>query len=181
MDHHQRSTKQTQSSFNSATQTSQKKKMAMDDGRYLSFQLASETYAVPIRTVSEIIGLSVITAVPNLPNYMRGLINLRGAVVPVLDLRVKLSLPETEYTRETCIVIVDIHSRKIGLIVDTVREVIEFKNTMIEKVPDLGGHKHSACLIGLGKLSDRVVIIIEPARILSESEFNGTAIFKTVA
>jgi purine-binding chemotaxis protein CheW len=152
-----------------------------EEGRYLSFQLASETYAVPIKTVSEIIGLSDITHVPNLPDYMRGIINLRGKVLPVMDLRRKFSLASTQYTRETCIIIVDIWMRKVGLIVDTVREVLDFKSTNIEPAPDIGGPSHTHCLIGIGKLPDRVVILVEPSLILSAEELTGSVSFASVA
>lgn len=152
-----------------------------EEGRYLSFQLASETYAVPIRTVSEIIGLGEITHVPNLPVYMKGIINLRGKVLPVMDLRRKFSLPTTEYNRETCIIIVDIWSRKVGLIVDTVREVLDFKINNIEPSPDIGGHSHTHCLIGIGKLTDRVVILVEPSLILTADELTGSVSFASVA
>lgn len=152
-----------------------------EEGRYLSFQLASETYAVPIKTVSEIIGLSDITHVPNLPDYMRGIINLRGKVLPVMDLRRKFSLATAKYTRETCIIIVDIWSRKVGLIVDTVREVLDFKSSNIEPAPDIGGPSHTQCLIGIGKLPDRVVILVEPSLILSSEELTGPVSFVSVA
>lgn len=156
-------------------------KKTAEEGRYLSFQLASETYAVPIKTVSEIIGLSEITHVPNLPDYMRGIINLRGKVLPVMDLRSKFSLPGTQYTRETCIVIVDVWTRKIGLIVDTVKEVLDFRSSNIEPAPDIGGQAHTQCLIGIGKLPDRVVILVEPSLILTPDELPGTVSFASVA
>jgi purine-binding chemotaxis protein CheW len=152
-----------------------------EEGRYLSFQLASETYAVPIRTVSEIIGLGEITHVPNLPPHMKGIINLRGKVLPVMDLRRKFSLPTAEYNRETCIIIVDIWSRKVGLIVDTVREVLDFKSINIEPAPEIGGHGHTHCLIGIGKMTDRVVILVEPNLILSADELTGSVSFASVA
>lgn len=152
-----------------------------DEGRYLSFQLASETYAVPIKTVSEIIGLSEITHVPNLPAYMKGIINLRGRVLPVMDMRRKFSLQNSAYTRETCIIIVEIWSKKVGLIVDTVKEVLDFRTSQIEFPPDIGGHPHTQCLVGIGKLSDRVVILVEPSLILSKEELAGHAGLASVA
>ena len=152
-----------------------------EEGRYLSFQLASETYAVPIKSVSEIIGLSDITHVPNMPEYMKGIINLRGRVLPVMDLRKKFSLQITEYNRETCIIIVEIWSRKVGLIVDTVREVLDFRNNQVEAAPDIGGQTHNQCLIGIGKLTDRVVILVEPSLILGPEELAGHAGLASVA
>lgn len=152
-----------------------------EEGRYLSFQLASETYAVPIKSVSEIIGLPEITHVPNMPHYMRGIINLRGRVLPVMDLRRKFSLQTTDYTRETCVIIVEIWARKVGLIVDTVREVLDFRLNQIEPSPDIGGHAQTQCLIGIGKLSDRVVILVEPSLILSAEELSGHSGFSSVA
>ncbi len=156
-------------------------KRIADEGRYLSFQLATETYAVPIKAVSEIIGLAEITHVPNMADYMKGIINLRGRVLPVMDLRKKFSLPPVEYTRETCIIIVEIWSKKVGLIVDTVREVIDFRAKQIELPPDIGGHPHTQCLIGIGKLTDRVVILVEPSLILRPEELAGHAGFSSVA
>jgi len=152
-----------------------------EEGRYLSFQLASETYAVPIKSVSEIIGLSDITHVPNMPEYMKGIINLRGRVLPVMDLRKKFLLQITQYNRETCIIIVEIWSRKVGLIVDTVREVLDFRNSQIEAAPDIGGQTHNQCLIGIGKLKDRVVILVEPSLILGPEELSGNAGLASVA
>lgn len=151
------------------------------EGKYLSFKLSSETYAVPIKSVSEIIGLTDITHVPNLPEYMRGIINLRGKVLPVMDLRRKFALPATQYNRETCVVIVEIWTRKIGLIVDTVREVLDFKASNIEAAPDIGGQGHTQCLIGIGKLPDRVVILVEPSLILSPEDLTGSVSFASVA
>lgn len=152
-----------------------------EEGRYLSFQLASETYAVPIRTVSEIIGLGEITHVPNLPEYIKGIINLRGRVLPVIDLRRKFSLAPASYTRETCIVIVEMWSRKVGLIVDTVKEVLDFKLSHIEPAPDIGRQSQTQCLIGIGKQPDRVVILIEPKLILSAEELPGSISFTAAA
>ena len=154
---------------------------AADEGRYLSFQLASEIYAVPIKTVSEIIGLSEITHVPNMPAYMKGIINLRGRVLPVMDMRRKFSLQNSNYTRETCIIIVEIWSKKVGLIVDTVKEVIDFRSNQIEFPPDIGGQPHTQCLVGIGKLADRVVILVEPSLILSKEELAGHAGLASVA
>jgi purine-binding chemotaxis protein CheW len=151
------------------------------EGKYLSFRLSGETYAVPIKSVSEIVGLTDITHVPNLPDYMRGIINLRGKVLPVMDMRRKFSLPVAEYHRETCVIIVDIWTKKIGLIVDTVREVLDFKLNNIEGAPEIGGQNHTQCLIGIGKLPDKVVILVEPSLILSPEDLTGSVSFASVA
>lgn len=159
----------------------QSHKRTADYGRFLCFQLSGETYALPIQTVAEIIGLGEITHVPNIAPYMKGIINFKGNVLPVMDLRKKLALSEARQQRENCIVIVEVWSKKIGMIVDSVREVVEFKKGQIEASPEIGGQPQHQILTGIGKLSDRVVLLIDPCLILSAEEVAGHARLATVA
>lgn len=146
-----------------------------EQGRFLSFQLSGETYALPIHAVSEIIGLGDITHVPNIAPYMRGIINFKGKVLPVMDLRKKLLLSESPMGRENCIVICEVWSKRIGMIVDSVRDVIEFKKGQIEAAPEISGQPHNHVLTGIGKLPDRVVLLIDPSLILTAEEVAGHA------
>ncbi|MEY2988134.1 MAG: hypothetical protein RJB13_1655 [Pseudomonadota bacterium] len=159
----------------------QSHKKTVEQGRFLSFQLSGETYALPIHTVAEIIGLGDITHVPNIAPYMRGIINFKGKVLPVMDLRKRLLLKESPLGRENCIVIVDVWSKRIGMIVDSVRDVIEFKKGQIETAPEIGGQPRSQILTGIGKLPDRVVLLVDPCLILTAEEVAGHARLATVA
>jgi purine-binding chemotaxis protein CheW len=152
-----------------------------EEGLYLSFQLAAESYAVPIRSVSEIIALSEVTHVPNMAEYMKGIINLRGRVLPVMDLRRKFQLPNGNYNRQSCIIILEIWSRQVGVVVDSVREVLDFRSKQIEPPPEIGGQSYNPCIVGIGKLTDRIVILCEPNLILSPDELAGHAGFVSVA
>jgi len=156
-------------------------KKIIEQGRFLCFQLSDETYALPIQSVSEIIGLGEITQVPNIAPYMRGIINFKGKVLPVMDLKKKLLLKENPQRRDNCIVIVEVWSKRIGMIVDNVREVVEFKRGQIEAAPEIGGQPQHQVLTGIGKLPDRVVLLIEPSLILSPEEVAGHARLATVA
>lgn len=159
----------------------QSNKKIAETGRFLSFELGGETYALPVASVAEIIGLSEITHVPNLAPYMRGIINLKGRVLPVMDLRKKLSLKEGPQGRENCIVIVEVWSKRIGMVVDSVRDVVEFKKGQIEAAPDIGGQPRNQILVGIGKLPDRVVLLMDPTLIISAEEIAGHTRMATVA
>ena len=109
-----------------------------EESKHLTFKLANEEYGVEILRVREIIGVMNITAVPRMPVYMKGVINLRGKVVPVVDLRLKFGLDEIEHTEQTCIIVVDV-GKEIGIIVDTVSEVLDIKDENVEPPPAMGG------------------------------------------
>lgn len=159
----------------------QSHKKTAEEGRFLSFQLSGETYALPIQTVAEIIGLGEITHVPNIAPYMKGIINFKGKVLPVMDLRKKLALSETRQQRDNCIVVVEVWSKKIGMIVDSVRDVVEFQKGQIEAAPEIRGQPQNQILTGIGKLPDRVVLLIDPCLILTAEEVAGHARLASVA
>ena len=107
-------------------------------GKYLTFVLCSEEYGVGILKIREIIGIMNITPVPQVPSYMKGVINLRGKVIPVIDLRLKFGFQEAEHTKETCIIVIDVGNKLTGVIVDTVVEVINVDSGEFEPAPILG-------------------------------------------
>jgi purine-binding chemotaxis protein CheW len=143
-------------------------------GKYLTFQLADEEYGVEILKVREINGVTNITAVPRMPQYMKGVINLRGSVIPVIDLRLKFGLEEAEHTNQTCIIVVDV-GREVGIVVDTVSEVLDVKVEDIEPAPAMGGAVDTSFILGMGKVGDDVKILLDIDRVLTTAELSTVA------
>lgn len=144
--------------------------MASLAGKYLTFHLANEEYGLEILRVIEIIGLIEVTAIPRTPDYVKGVINLRGKVIPVVDLRRKFGLEEAEKTKETCIVVVDIGGSHMGIVVDAVSEVLDIKSSEIEPAPALGAGLDTSFILGMGKTNDQVTILLEIEKILNSQE-----------
>lgn len=140
------------------------------EGKYLTFHLADEEYGIEILKVIEIIGMIDITYVPRTPEFVKGVINLRGKVIPVVDLRLKFGLPEAEHTKETCVVVVDIDGSLMGIIVDAVSEVLDIAGADIEPAPGFGSKLDTSFILGMGKTSGRVSILLDIARIMSTDE-----------
>jgi purine-binding chemotaxis protein CheW len=126
---------------------------------YLTFHLCNEDYAISITCVTEIIGIQEITVVPDLPDFVRGVINLRGRVIPVMDVRLRFSLPEREYDERTCVIVVDVNGYTTGLVVDRVKDVVEIPLSQIEAPPLHGGAQ--GFISGLGKVNNEVKIILD--------------------
>jgi purine-binding chemotaxis protein CheW len=138
--------------------------------KYLTFHLAGEDYGVEIRYVTEIIGIQKITEVPDMPDFIRGVINLRGKVIPVMDVRTRFRLPSREYDERTCIIVVDINESSVGLVVDEVREVADIPEAQVEPPPATGQTKGSSYIQGMGKLDNEVKIILNVNRLLNDGE-----------
>lgn len=142
------------------------------EGKYLTFVLCEEEYGLEILKVREIIGLLDVTPVPQTPAFVKGVINLRGKVIPVVDLRLKFGMPEAEYTKETCIIVVDVGALLMGIIVDTVSEVIEIKEEEIEPAPSFGEKVDVKFILGMGKIKGKVKILLDIDRVLSSEELS---------
>ncbi len=140
------------------------------EGKFLTFALEKEEYGVEILKVKEIIGLMDITTVPQTPGYMKGVINLRGKVIPVIDLRLKFSMPESEYTEETCIIVVEVGASLIGIVVDSVSEVMYIKGDEIEDAPSFGQEIDTRFIMGLGKTKEKIIILLDIEKVLSSEE-----------
>ncbi len=138
-------------------------------GKYLTFKLAEEEYGVEILKVREINGVMDITTVPQMPVYMKGVINLRGKVIPVIDLRLKFGFEEIEHTEQTCIIVVDV-GKEIGIIVDTVSEVLDIKGESVEQPPAMGGSVDTSFILGMGKVGDAVKILLDIDKVLTTDE-----------
>lgn len=138
-------------------------------GKYLTFLLDDEEYGVEILKVREIINLMDITSVPQTPEFVEGVINLRGKVIPVIDLRTKFGLQRAEYNDQTCIIVVDV-GMMMGIIVDTVREVHDIPSNDIEPPPHLGGSVDTSFILGMGKVKDEVKILLDIDKVLTSEE-----------
>ena len=139
-------------------------------GRFLSFRLSHETYAIPIENISEIIGVCEISYVPNTPPFLRGVIDLHGKVIPVVDLRIKFGMTFMDYNKETCIIIVETPTGKMGVVVDTVNDLIDLSPANIEVVPQLGDREKTKFISGMGKHEGKILILVNIALVLSLEE-----------
>ena len=146
-------------------------------GKYLTFQLGSEEFGVGVLKVREIMGLQEITAIPQTPLFVKGVINLRGKVVPVVDLRLKFRLEAAEYTQRTCIIVTQLHgdsgSMLMGVIVDGVSEVLNLAAAEIEDAPDFGDQTAGQYLLGMAKVKGKVKILLDIDKVLSTQELTG--------
>ncbi len=143
-------------------------------GKYLTFALGKEEYGLEILKVREIIGLMDITAVPRTPSYVKGVINLRGKVIPIVDLRAKFNMASVERTDQTCIIVVEIahHGRTIstGIIVDRVSEVLDIATDQIEEPPSMDSSGDEDFILGMGKIGESVKILLDIDRVLGSAE-----------
>jgi len=139
-------------------------------GKYLTFTLGQEIYGLEILKVQEIIGMIPTTGVPGTPGYIRGVINLRGKVIPVVDLRLKFSMESTPDTQKTCIIVVQVNLRSspvtMGIIVDEVFEVLRITENQIEPPPPFGANVETDFILGLGKVNDKVILLLDVDRVL---------------
>jgi purine-binding chemotaxis protein CheW len=146
-------------------------------GKYLVFQLGREEFGIRVMKVREIMGVQDITAVPQTPAYVKGVINLRGKVIPVVDLRLKFGLPEAEYTQRTCIIVVQVQGDKnsmlMGVVVDGVAEVLNLAAGDIEDTPDFGQGTTASYLLGMAKIKGKVKILLDINQVLNNQELHG--------
>lgn len=158
----------------SDTETAELANMSQLAGKYLTFKLGEEDYALEILKVQEIIEMQEITKVPRTPEYVKGVINLRGKVLPVIDLRLKFGLEEQEVTRKTCIILVYVQSGDktitMGIIIDEVSEVMDITPDQIEPAPSFGTRVDTSFILGMAKTEQSVKMLLDSDRVLSEQE-----------
>ena len=144
------------------------------EGKYLTFQLGAEVYGLRILKVQEIMGLMAVTRVPRTPRFVRGVVNLRGKVIPVIDLRLKFAMERHEDTERTCIIVVQVardgQQVTMGLIVDEVSEVLNIMAVDIEPPPSFGVSVDTAFILGMGKAGNKVIMLLDVDRVLSGTE-----------
>ena len=160
-------------------QDSKKEVIKNVEGKYLTFFLSNEEYGLEILKVREIISVMEITSVPQTPDFIKGVINLRGKVIPVVDLRLKFGMTEIEYTKETCTIVVDVQGLQMGIVVDTVSEVLDIAESDIEPPPAFGSTIKTDFILGMGKVKGEIKILLSIEKILSAQEFATVA--KTAA
>ena len=137
--------------------------------KYLTFRIASEDYGIAIANVTEIIGIQSITEIPEMADYIKGVINLRGKVIPVMDVRLRFKMPPREYDERTCIIVVEIDTTSVGLVVDTVNEVADIPEDQVEPAPK-SKRKGGNYIQGIGKIGQEVKILLDINKILYEEE-----------
>jgi purine-binding chemotaxis protein CheW len=146
------------------------KDISSHEGKFLTFALSNEEYGIEILKVREIIGIMEITPVPQTPDYVKGVINLRGKVIPIIDLRLKFAMPEVEHTKETCIIVAEVGTAQVGVIVDSVSEVTDIKGEDIEESPNFGQGIDTNFIMGLGKTKKKIVILLDIEKVLTTEE-----------
>ncbi len=150
------------------------KAMADREGKYLTFTLASEEYGIGILKIREIIGMMPITTVPQTPGFVKGVINLRGKVIPVIDLRLRFGMDAIDYTERTCIIVVEIEGSagtvQIGIVVDAVSEVLNVNAEDVEETPTFGAKLNTDYILGMAKMEGGVKILLDIDKVLSSEE-----------
>jgi purine-binding chemotaxis protein CheW len=141
-----------------------------DTSQVVSFKLGSEAYGVDIAQVQEINRMVSITHVPRAPQFMEGVINLRGQLIPIIDLRARFGMPRAEHTKNTRIVVTEIGTKRVGMVVDSVSEVLRLPVDQIEEAPDMISGVDTEYIRGVGKIEDRLIILLDLAKIITGSE-----------
>ena len=144
------------------------------EGKYLTFTLADEEYGIGILKIKELIGMMPITSIPRTPEFVKGVINLRGKVIPVMDLRLRFGMDSIDYTERTCIIVVEIEGQTgtvmIGIVVDSVSEVLHIKGEEIEDTPTFGASLETDYIYGMAKMEEGVKILLDIDRVLNDQE-----------
>jgi purine-binding chemotaxis protein CheW len=143
---------------------------AVKEGKYLTFHLAEEEFGIGILKIREIIGMMSFTPIPRTPEFVKGVINLRGKVIPVIDLRLKFGMERINATDETCIIVVDLGVLLIGVFVDRVSEVLDIPDSDIEATPSFGTQVNTEFILGMGKTRGKVVMLLDIAKVLAVDE-----------
>ncbi len=150
------------------------KGMVEKEGKYLTFTLGQEEYGIGILKIKEIIGLMSITTVPQTPEFIKGVINLRGKVIPVVDLRLRFGMDAIDYTERTCIVVVEVDGQvgtiQVGIVVDSVSEVLNIKGEEIEDTPTFGTKLNTDFILGMAKMEGAVKILLDIDKVLSDQD-----------
>jgi purine-binding chemotaxis protein CheW len=157
----------------SAQEAAKGQHIASETHQFLTFALGQEEYGVEILKIQEIKGFSQVTPLPNAPAYVKGVLNLRGTIVPIVDLRKKFRLPDVAYTQFTVIVVVQVQGKTLGFVVDAVSDVLTVPGHAIQPTPDLHGQIDTACLTGLapaGEQGEKLVILLDIDKVLKTAE-----------
>jgi len=149
-----------------------------DDNGYLTFTLGDEEYGIDILTVQEIRGYDAVTTIANMPDFIKGVINLRGIIVPIVDMRIKFSLGDVTYDEMTVVIILNVADRVVGMVVDGVSDVISLNESQIKEAPEFGSVLDTQYLKGLGVVDERMLILIDIENLMTSKEM---ALVETLA
>lgn len=143
-------------------------------GKYMTFKSGNEYFGLKIQYVNEIIGFQAITAIPETEDYIKGLINLRGKIIPVIDVRLRFRQPPFEYNDRTCIIVIDVKSTVVGLIVEKIAEVVEIREENILPPPSIGraDKVQNKYVYGIGKVGDSVKLLLDPDKLLNDEDIS---------
>ena len=153
----------------------QPSKSATNGRQFLTFNLGEELYGVDILRVQEIKGYTAVTKIPNTPSYIKGVLNLRGTIVPIVELRTKFGMPTIEYTMFTVIVVVVVKDKVMGLVVDAVSDVLDIDKKDVQAPPNFGARINVSFMNGIGKSGDKLVTLLDIDRMLSGEDLQGAA------
>jgi purine-binding chemotaxis protein CheW len=148
---------------------------ATNGSQFLTFNLGEELYGVDILRVQEIKGYTAVTKIPNTPSYIKGVLNLRGTIVPIVELRTKFGMPTIEYTMFTVIVVVVVKDKVMGLVVDAVSDVLDIDKKDVQAPPNFGARINVSFMNGIGKSGDKLVTLLDIDRMLSGEDLQGAA------
>ena len=144
-------------------------------GRFLTFQIDEEMFGIELKDVMEIVGIQPIPQIPEMPDYIKGIINLRETIIPVMDVRLRFQKPEKEYNDRTCIIVIDYSNLSIGLIVDSVSEVLAIPDKDITEKPEICSKGSRGYVNNIGKIGEKVVLLIDCGKLLNEEEFDAVS------
>lgn len=144
-------------------------------GRYLTFSIGNESYGIEVKYVTEIVGIQTITVIPELPEYVKGIINLRGKIIPVMDVRLRFRKEPKDYNDRTCVIVIDISDLSIGLIVDAVSEVITIPEQDIVEPPQMNKGFSNRYIKNIGKVGSDVKLLIDCEKLLSSDDMESLA------
>ena len=145
-------------------------------GRFLTFTLVNDVYGLPIEYIVEIIGIQSITIVPNVPAYIKGIINLRGKIIPVIDVRLKFGKEPAEYNDSTCVIVLEIGDISVGLLVDNVDEVLTIEDDNIAAPPANRMGFENRYIMGIGKINGKVQLLLDCQKLLLGDQFSGMSL-----
>jgi len=140
------------------------------NGRYLTFQVGKETFGIEIRHVIEIVGLQPLTQMPEMPEYIKGIINLRGKIISAMDVRQRFRLPSKEYDDRTCIIVIDFGGMSVGLIIDSVSDVLSINEDQIMEKPEISGRGGCGYVKSVGSVDNHVILLIDCEELLNQEE-----------
>jgi purine-binding chemotaxis protein CheW len=152
--------------------------LSADAGKHLTFTLCGESYGIPVMKVREIINVAAITAVPQMPPYIKGVVNLRGKIVPIMDMRLKFDMSGEGRTGRNCVIVAQVASRSggvvsVGLVVDAVEEVCQITPEDIEEIPEFGGAIDTSCMVGMAKIKGKVIVLLNIDRVIGNDVGEG--------